>query len=297
MFQINCGADEYNFAAELWFSTPESIAQSLLHRKAVVHSISFLVIYMISYYLLAIVTSGAAISIGTFIPSVLIGAAGGRLWAIVWLKYYPDHHFMNPSKYALLGAAAFMGGLQRMTISAAIILMESTGASPSFAIPLIFTQMVAKVLADKLGHGLYEVEILRRNLPYYLVEPASTRSITMTRHIMNSPVICFRRKERVGHVYETLLSCTHHGFPVVEDVEEDKVSNGRLLGFILRHQVIVILLNSYYEEVDDDPWGSYVSLTNFRALYPNYHGAEVGILCLSCEIYLINFHHIPELHT
>ena len=54
---------------------------------------------------------------------------------------------MDPGKYALLGAAAQLGGVVRMTISLTAILIESTQGI-SFGLPLIIVLILAKWTGD-----------------------------------------------------------------------------------------------------------------------------------------------------
>lgn len=55
--------------------------------------------------------------------------------------------FFDPGKYALLGAAAQLGGVVRMTISLTAILIEATQAI-SFGLPLIIVLIMAKWVGD-----------------------------------------------------------------------------------------------------------------------------------------------------
>lgn len=250
--------------------------RSLLHNEADAHSIQTLFLYTMTYFLLSCVSGGLTISLGMFIPSVLIGASSGRLVALIVLYMWPNATFMVPAKYALIGAASFMGGLLRMTVSASVILMEATGVSPTFAIPLIFSQMIAKWVGDKLCDGLYEDSIKRKRVPFLTWDPPSNPRIVSAFQIMNAPVTCFRVREKAGYVYGTLLNCKHNGFPIVEDIKDNFTNKGRLCGLMLRYQMLVIFLNGYYEETMDS-WESEVSLDHFRLLYPNYPGIEVSI--------------------
>jgi len=53
----------------------------------------------------------------------------------------------NPGKYALLGAAAQLGGVVRMTISLTAILIEATQGI-SFGLPVIIVLIMAKWVGD-----------------------------------------------------------------------------------------------------------------------------------------------------
>lgn len=55
--------------------------------------------------------------------------------------------FVDPGKYALLGAAAQLGGVVRMTISLTAILIESTQGI-SFGLPVIIVLIMAKWVGD-----------------------------------------------------------------------------------------------------------------------------------------------------
>lgn len=54
---------------------------------------------------------------------------------------------LDPGKYALLGAAAQLGGVVRMTISLTAILIEATQGI-SFGLPVIIVLIMAKWVGD-----------------------------------------------------------------------------------------------------------------------------------------------------
>lgn len=72
-------------------------------------------------------TYGIAVPSGLFVPCIVIGAAWGRLTGALLANRYPDQEWADPGKYALIGAAAMLAGVVRMTISLTVIIIEATG--------------------------------------------------------------------------------------------------------------------------------------------------------------------------
>ncbi|MGH0151484.1 UNVERIFIED_CONTAM: hypothetical protein FKN15_034971 [Acipenser sinensis] len=80
--QLFCSDGEYNSMATAFFNTPEKSVRSLFHDPPGSYNPQTLGLFTLSYFLLAFWTYGLTVSAGVFIPSLLIGAAWGRLFGI-----------------------------------------------------------------------------------------------------------------------------------------------------------------------------------------------------------------------
>jgi chloride channel 3/4/5 len=99
---------------------------------------------------LTIVTFGCKVPSGIIIPALDGGAFFGRLIG----QFIPG---ISPGIFAMVGAAAFLAGVSRMTISLAVIMFELTGEL-EYVVPDMIGIMVAKWVADALEEeGVYDL--------------------------------------------------------------------------------------------------------------------------------------------
>ncbi|XP_009987594.1 PREDICTED: H(+)/Cl(-) exchange transporter 7, partial [Tauraco erythrolophus] len=218
--QLFCADGEYNSMATAFFNTPEKSVVNLFHDPPGSYNPMTLGMFTLMYFFLACWTYGLTVSAGVFIPSLLIGAAWGRLFGIS-LSFAPSlsctQIWADPGKYALMGAAAQLGGIVRMTLSLTVIMMEATG-NVTYGFPIMLVLMTAKIVGDYFVEGLYDMHIQLQSVPFLHWEaPVTSHSLT-AREVMSTPVTCLRRIERVGTVVDILsdTSSNHNGFPVVE---------------------------------------------------------------------------------
>ncbi|XP_042197047.1 H(+)/Cl(-) exchange transporter 7 isoform X2 [Callorhinchus milii] len=241
--QLFCPDGEYNAMATAFFNTPESSVRSLFHDPSGSYNPLTLGLFTLSYFILACWTYGLAVSSGIFIPSLLIGSAWGRLFGIFLSTVTRGSTWADPGKYALMGAAAQLGGIVRMTLSLTVIMVEATG-NVTYGLPIMLVLMTAKIIGDFFIEGLYDIHIKLQSVPFLGWEPPGTSHSLTAREVMSYPVTCFKRLEKVGRIVEILsdTSTNHNGFPVVDENEEPEEDNvGRLCGLILRSQLIVLL--------------------------------------------------------
>ncbi|KAJ3165799.1 hypothetical protein HK101_000169 [Irineochytrium annulatum] len=129
-------------------------------------------------FVLTVLTFGILLPAGIFTPSMAIGACVGRALGIIMEllhESFPTHPIFSscnsnlpcitPGTYAMVGAAAFLSGTTRMTVSLTVIMFELTGAV-SYVLPIIVTVLTAKWVGDAGGKGLYYLLIRLEGYPF-----------------------------------------------------------------------------------------------------------------------------------
>ncbi|XP_012538386.1 H(+)/Cl(-) exchange transporter 7 [Monomorium pharaonis] len=290
--QMYCEEGQYNAVASLWFQTPESSVRSLFHDPKGAHNDLTLAIFVVLYFILAAMTFGLSMSSGLFIPSLLIGSAWGRLIGSGLAKLCPNCEVLDPGKYALLGAAAQLGGVVRMTISLTAILIEATQGI-YFGLPVIIVLIMAKWVGDFFNEGIYDIHIQMAGIPLLPWEPPPLSNNIYATEIMSHPVVALKTVENVGHIVELLKCVTFNGFPVVDPPSSDQaeiVSYGRLRGLILRSQLIVLLKNKVFNEYEEF-WEKPLTINMFRNEYPRYPTIEQVAITEEEKTYTIDLRH------
>lgn len=112
------------------------------------------------YFLLSSYSTGMVVPAGLFIPSMLIGGMFGR--AVGILVNWTQVSFRNsplfaecsgvtacvtPGLYGIIGAAAVLTGVTRMTVSLVVVVFEITG-SLQYALPVMMAIICAKWCSD-----------------------------------------------------------------------------------------------------------------------------------------------------
>lgn len=274
--QIFCPDGQYSSMAGLFFQTPEEGAKHLFHDSEGTYRMLTLILYCITVFLLACWTYGLSIPSGLFIPSLLVGAAWGRLFGQCLQYLFPNASWLNSGKYALIGAAAQLGGIVRMTISLTVIIVEATG-NITFGLPVMVVLMVSKWVGDLFNEGIYDMHIHLQGVPLLGWEPPVLSSNISARKVMSHPVTVLRTKEKVGHIVEILKKESHNGFPVVQDYDPDSRGDdgvqtfGTFRGVILRDQLIVLLKLKIFEENPDiQAKLALLKSSDFRDAYPRF---------------------------
>ncbi|XP_062304232.1 H(+)/Cl(-) exchange transporter 7 isoform X2 [Osmerus eperlanus] len=270
--QLFCDDGEYNSMATAFFNTPERSVRSLFHNPAGTYNPLTLSMFTGTYFFLACWTYGLTVSAGVFIPALLIGAAWGRLFGILLASITSTGSiWADPGKYALIGAAAQLGGIVRMTLSLTVIMVEATG-NVTYGLPIMLVLMTAKIVGDYFIEGLYDIHIKLGSVPFLHWDAPATSHWLTAREVMSSPVTYFNKIEKVGTIVDVLsnTSTNHNGFPVVVRLAASDES-GKICGLILRSQLIVLLKHKVFVELARSRLTQRkLQLKDFRDAYPRF---------------------------
>uniref|UniRef100_A0A9J7XCY5 Chloride channel protein n=1 Tax=Cyprinus carpio carpio TaxID=630221 RepID=A0A9J7XCY5_CYPCA len=206
---------------------------------------------------ITIFTFGMKIPSGLFIPSMAVGAIAGRIVGIAVEQMAYHHHdwiiFKNwcrpgadcvtPGLYAMVGAAACLGGVTRMTVSLVVIMFELTGGL-EYIVPLMAAAVTSKWVADAFGkEGIYEAHIQLNGYPYLDQDEFTHRTLAtdVMRPRRNEPPLAVLTQDSTTvEDVETLIKDTdYNGFPVVVSHESE-----RLIGFVQRRDLILNIKNA-----------------------------------------------------
>ncbi|CAN6298168.1 unnamed protein product [Urochloa humidicola] len=234
-----CSKDkEYNDLATIFFNTQDDAIRNLFSAKTFhEYSARSLITFLVMFYSLAVVTFGTAVPAGQFVPGIMIGSTYGRLVGMFVVKFYKKLN-IEEGTYALLGAASFLGGSMRMTVSLCVIMVEITNNLK--LLPLIMlVLLVSKAVGDFFNEGLYEEQARLRGIPLLDSRPKQVmRNMNAKDACRNQKVVSLSRVSRVVDIVSVLRTNKHNGFPVV-----DRGQNGEslVIGLILRSHLLVLL--------------------------------------------------------
>ncbi|CAI2339204.1 unnamed protein product [Caenorhabditis sp. 36 PRJEB53466] len=208
-----------------------------------------LVLYYILYFVLVAICISINVPAGVFVPSFIIGAAGGRLMGETMVVLFPEGMRgpggppIHPGLYAVVGAAAYTGAVTH-TLSVSVIICELTGQlSP--ILPVLIAMLMGNAVCKFLQPSIYESIIRVKKYPYLPDLPPSRVSVHTVKveQLMVTDVIYITKDMTYREMKEILQLAPHlRSFPIVTD-HENKILLGsvakRYLTMLLRRHVLV----------------------------------------------------------
>ncbi|TMW67753.1 hypothetical protein Poli38472_007425 [Pythium oligandrum] len=211
---LYCPEGQYNDLASLFTVSYSTSIKQLLHfTEGASFSFASLTVFFTVFYIIACWTYGISVPSGLFVPSLLAGAAFGRMFVYV-LHGMGIPIGAQDGMYALIGAASMLGGMARMTISLTVIILECTGVM-EWGLPIMVSLMAARWVGNSFNEGLYDIHIHLKHLPFLEFDPPFYARYLRVENIMTPSPITVKQIVKVREIYEILKTCNHGGFPVV----------------------------------------------------------------------------------
>ncbi|XP_051146755.1 chloride channel protein CLC-c [Andrographis paniculata] len=232
---FQCSGGYYNDLASLLLNTKDDAIRNLFssHNNKEFRIFS-LVIFFIVIYFLGIITYGIAIPSGLFIPVILAGASYGRLVG----RLLGNISTLDVGLFSLLGAASFLGGTMRMTVSLCVILLELT--DNLLMLPLVMlVLLISKTVADSFNKGVYDQIVKMKGLPYMEAHAEPYMRHLAAGDVCSGPLITLSGVEKVGNIVDALRMTKHNGFPVIDEPPFSDAPE--LCGLVLRSHLLVVL--------------------------------------------------------
>ncbi|RCN37411.1 hypothetical protein ANCCAN_16687 [Ancylostoma caninum] len=232
-------ADFFNnctwFTNETSKKCPDSLIQHWTGDGAVTIFTSLIAYYLVYFVLVAICIS-INVPAGVFVPSFIIGAAGGRLVGEIMVFLFPEGMRgpggppIYPGLYAVVGAAAYTGAVTH-TLSVAVIICELTGQLAPILPVLVrsitfdmytIAMLMGNAICKFLQPSIYESIIRIKKYPYLPDLPPSRISVHTVKveQVMVCDVIYITRDMTYREMKEILQLAPHlRSFPIVTDHE------------------------------------------------------------------------------
>ncbi|XP_024543382.1 chloride channel protein CLC-c [Selaginella moellendorffii] len=234
---FNCPPGHYNDLAGLIFNTTEDAIRNLFSLGTPFeYNYITLLIFTASSYMLALMTYGILVPSGLFVPAILCGATYGRLAGMVMVSIF-GHDRLDESMYAIIGAASFLGGSMRMTVSLCVVILELTNNLSM--LPLVmFVLLISKVVGDCFNNGIFKLHIDIKGFDFLKEAPPPFRSQLTARDAILTPPVTLYREEKIGRILDVLSACSYNAFPVLDREPDGK---DRFFGMVLRAHIHVLL--------------------------------------------------------
>jgi chloride channel 3/4/5 len=238
--------DTSELLSNLFTECDDNSLNILCPKSNIFKTITLLLIASLLKLLLTIVTFGVRIPAGLFLPSMAIGACVGRVVGIIVQELSKNSqsfffqscqvgtNCINPGTYAMVGAAAALGGVTRMTVSLVVIMFELTGAL-TYVLPIMVAVMTSKWVGDAFDRGGIYDGLIRLNGYPFLHNKQDYPSDHTTGQVMtrvNDLVVIPADQISLSQIDELLQYTNFKGFPIVRSSNDPF-----LIGFISRSEL------------------------------------------------------------
>ncbi|SMN19383.1 similar to Saccharomyces cerevisiae YJR040W GEF1 Voltage-gated chloride channel localized to the golgi, the endosomal system, and plasma membrane, and involved in cation homeostasis [Maudiozyma saulgeensis] len=205
--------------------------------------------------LFVIISYGAKVPAGIFVPSMAIGATFGRAVSLIVERFVTGANVITPGAYAFLGAAAALTGITNLTLTVVVIMLELTGAF-IYIIPTMIVVAISRIILTSSGTagGIADQMILVNGFPLLEYESEDKEDDFMTSYttgeIMSTDLYTLSETMYLSDL-EVLLNDPNkeklvNGFPIISNDYKVK-SEMRCVGYVLKRHLIAKVLQYHID--------------------------------------------------
>ncbi|XP_030468779.2 putative chloride channel-like protein CLC-g [Syzygium oleosum] len=233
--KFQCPPGHYNDLASLIFNTNDDAIKNLFSKGTDDEfQYSSIIIFFVTCFFLSILSYGIVAPAGLFVPVIVTGASYGRFVGML----IGSHSNLNHGLFAVLGAASFLGGSMRMTVSLCVILLELT--NNLLLLPLMMVVLlISKTVADAFDSNIYDLIMKAKGFPYLETHAEPFMRQLTVGDVVSGPLQLFHGIEKVANVVHVLRTTRHNGFPVIDKPPHSE--SPFLYGLILRAHLTELL--------------------------------------------------------
>lgn len=237
-------SNEENPMATLFFSTEGDTVKFLLNGFSQQSAFNFYVslCFFLVWFFFCAIEYGIAVPAGLFFPGLLIGASLGHFVALFLNKItlLNEANMINSMPtFAIVGGVSVLTGYTRLSFCLAVLLMETTQDVNLF-IPMLIGVIFSRGIGNLIIPGLYVGALKLKGVPVISHKISRRAKDFRAEEVMVYPVVSFRQFETLETVFNTLMNCTHNGFPVINNEQE-------VVGYISRNFLSIIIKQRFFE--------------------------------------------------
>lgn len=188
--------------------------------------------------ILTILATTLRIPAGFFTPMILIGALIGRIFGLCVQNIVGSSATVYVGGYSLVGACAFASGTTH-TISAAVVMLESTGQLEMF-LPCLIGAIVGSGFVKGHTVNLYNQGLINKGLESFEQLLQESGDFNSAKDMMDTKVVYVTRNCQVGDLLALMENGKLATFPVIDSIESCK-----LIGSISRKDIYQYLKKFY----------------------------------------------------
>jgi chloride channel protein, CIC family len=187
-------------------------------------TVAFLALLLVAKMVATAITIGSGSAVGSFAPSMFMGAALGAAIGIGGDLVFPGLE-LQPGAIALVGMAAVFSAAARAPLTAILIVFELTG-DYGLVLPLMLAAGLAVYAAERLTpDSIYTRPLRKRGIVYQQPEDIDIMQTVEVREVMTTDHPTVPPDLPVHELRDKFTETRSHGFVVVDD-------DGRLRGVV-----------------------------------------------------------------